>query len=113
MPIGIITNVLATLTGSLLGLVIGSKLPQPLKTVLNNMLGIAAICMGIVLLMRQHALSAVVLSVVLGCVAGELLQLENRINTGGSKIKAGSVRRPDTCLTAVGRSGNREVCLQI
>lgn len=86
MPIGIITNVLATLTGSLLGLVIGSKLPQPPKTALNNMLGIAAICMGIVLLMRQHALSAVVLSVVLGCVAGELLQLENRINTGVSKI---------------------------
>lgn len=86
MPIGITTNVCATLAGSFLGLLLGKRLPDPLKNALNNILGIAAISIGIVLILRQHTLSAVVLAVVLGCVVGELVQLENRINNSVTKI---------------------------
>jgi len=82
MPIGITTDVLATLCGALLGLVIGKKLPDSLKKALNNIMGVAAIAMGIVLIMRHKNLSAVVLSVILGCITGELLQLEAGINNG-------------------------------
>lgn len=88
MPIGITVNVCATLVGSILGIILGKRLPDNLKHALNNILGIAAISMGIVLIMRQHTLSAVVLAVVLGCVLGELLQLESRINNGVSAIVA-------------------------
>ena len=86
MPIGITTNVCATLAGSFLGLLLGKRLPDSLKSALNNILGIAAISMGIVLILRQHTLSAVALAVVLGCVVGELIQLESRINSGVTKI---------------------------
>ena len=82
MPMGITTDVCATFAGAVVGLLIGKKLPETLKTALNNILGIAAITMGIVLILRQHTLSAVVLAVILGCIAGELLQLESRINRG-------------------------------
>lgn len=88
MPIGITVNVCATLCGSFLGLFLGQRLSDGLKQAMNNILGIAAISMGIVLIMRQHTLSAVVLAVVLGCVLGELLQLETRINRGVSAIVA-------------------------
>lgn len=88
MPIGITVNVCATFVGSILGIILGKRLPDNLKHALNNILGIAAISMGIVLIMRQHTLSAVVLAVVLGCVLGELLQLESRINNGVSAIVA-------------------------
>lgn len=74
MPIGISVDICATFCGALLGLMIGKKLPESMKNALNTILGIAAITMGIVLIMRQHTLSAVVLAVILGCVAGELLQ---------------------------------------
>lgn len=57
-----------------------------MKNALNTILGIAAITMGIVLIMRQHTLSAVVLAVILGCVVGELLQLENVINRGVTNV---------------------------
>ena len=86
MPIGITTDVCATLGGALLGLVIGKKLPDYIKNALNNILGIAAITMGIVLIMRQHTLSAVVLSVILGCIVGEVLHLEGLINKGVTHV---------------------------
>lgn len=88
MPIGITVNVCATFVGSILGIILGKRLPNDLKHALNNILGIAAISMGIVLILRQHTLSAVVLAVVLGCILGELLQLESRINNGVSAIVA-------------------------
>ena len=74
--------------GSVLGILIGKKLPDYLKTALNNILGMAAITMGVVLIMRQHALSAVVLSAILGCITGEVLKLETVINKGVSKVTA-------------------------
>lgn len=86
MPIGITVDICATFCGALLGLMIGKKLPESMKTALNMILGIAAITMGIVLIMRQHTLSAVVLAVILGCVVGELLQLENVINRGVTNV---------------------------
>jgi len=86
MPIGIITDVCATFAGAILGLVIGKKLPDSLKNALNNILGIAAITMGIVLIMRQHNLSAVVLAVILGCIVGEIVGLETLINRGVTNL---------------------------
>ena len=86
MPIGITTDVCATFAGAVVGLFIGKKLPETLKTALNNILGIAAITMGIVLILRQHTLSAVVLAVILGCIAGELIQLEKRVNQGVTSV---------------------------
>lgn len=86
MPIGITTDVCTTFVGAVLGLLIGKKLPDTMKNALNSILGIAAITMGIVLVMRQHTLSAVVLSVILGCIVGEMLQLEDAINKGVTTV---------------------------
>lgn len=86
MPIGITTDICSTFCGAVLGVIIGKKLPESLKNALNNILGIAAITMGVVLIMRQHTLSAVVLSVILGCIVGELVQLETAINKGVTNV---------------------------
>lgn len=86
MPFGIITDVCATFAGAVLGVLLGARIRQDIKNALNNILGIAAITMGIVLIMRVHTLSAVVLSILLGCLAGELLHLESSINSGVSAV---------------------------
>ena len=103
MPIGIITNVGATLIGGVLGLMLGNRLPQKLKDALNNILGVVAISMGIVLILKQHTMSAVVLASIVGCIIGELLGLENKINGGVTRI-----------VTCVFHSGtNEELLIQI
>ena len=73
MPIGITTDVLITCLGAVLGVVLGTRLPDSLKKALNNTLGIAAIAMGIVLILKVKNLSAVVLTLVIGSILGELV----------------------------------------
>lgn len=80
MPIGILTDVTATLCGALLGCVLSSRLGDSWKKLLNNLLGVAALVMGIVLIIRAKNLSAVILALLLGAVVGEALRLEDRIN---------------------------------
>lgn len=96
MPIGITTDVCATFAGAIIGLIIGKKLPESLKTALNNIMGVAAITMGIVLIMRQKTLSAVVLSVILGCLVGELVQLEALVNRGVTSAVGKLMKGGDT-----------------
>ncbi len=62
------TDVSATLCGALIGCVLSSRLGDNWKKLLNNLLGIAAIVMGIVLIIRAKNLSAVILALS-GCSA--------------------------------------------
>ena len=80
MPIGIMTDVSATIIGGILGLLLGSRLSERWKTLLNNMLGMAAITIGLVLIPRVSVLSAVVLALILGAMTGEALRLEEYAN---------------------------------
>ena len=74
------TNVCAVVVGGAAGCLLGDRLSQRWKSLLNDLLGMAAIVMGIVLVLRVHTLSAVVLSMLAGGIAGEALQLERRVN---------------------------------
>ena len=80
MPIGTITNVAAVLVGGVLGCLLGSRLPERWKTTLNGFLGLAALTMGIVLILRVKNLSPVILALIVGGIVGEALRLEQRVN---------------------------------
>ena len=88
MPIGITTNVAVTLAGGILGCVLGSRLSDRWKFMLNNTLGIAAMVMGIVLVLRVNTLSAAVLALMVGAIAGEALQVEQRVNAAATAVTA-------------------------
>ena len=80
MPVGMITNVLALFIGGLLGGFLGKKISPELKTSLNNIFGFCAMAIGVTLIVKLSALSAVVLAVVLGTLLGEVLKLESRVD---------------------------------
>ena len=80
MPTGIITNVAAVLAGGVLGCLIGDRISEQTKTTLTGFFGLAALTMGIVLILRVKNLSPVILSLLVGGVLGEALQLEKRVN---------------------------------
>ena len=92
MPIGIMTDVCATFAGSLVGCLLGSRLSDRWKHMLNNLLGVAALVMGIVLILRVHTLSAAILSIILGAIVGEVLQLEAWVNQGASALVSRFIR---------------------
>lgn len=85
MPVGLITNVSSLLLGGLLGGILGKHISSSMKRMLNNVFGICAIAIGINLVVKMDTLAVVVLSVVLGTVAGELLGLENKASALVSK----------------------------
>ena len=86
MPVGILTDVAASLGGGILGCILGSRLSERWKSMLNNLLGVAALVMGIILIIRVHTLSAAILSLILGAIVGELLCLEDRVNKAASVV---------------------------
>ena len=88
MPIGITTDVAVTFAGAVLGCILGSRLSERWKSMLNNTLGIAAMVMGIVLVLRVHTLSAAVLALMVGAVVGEALQVEQRVNVAATAVTA-------------------------
>lgn len=82
MPVGIFSDVFMMFCGGALGCLLGSRLSDGWKESLNHVLALAAIVMGLNLSVKGTNLSAVVLSLLLGAVAGEALGIETAINRG-------------------------------
>lgn len=76
MPVGILTNAAAVFTGGVLGTMFGKYLPQRLITAMQNIFGICAISIGVTLIIKVQALTPVVLSIILGIVLGEAIDLD-------------------------------------
>ncbi|GAA0310100.1 DUF554 domain-containing protein [Rhodovulum strictum] len=86
--IGPIANALCTLTGGVLGSFAGHRLSEATRARLVLVLGLAAMGMGVAMIVRVHALPPVIMALLVGTVAGELLRIESRL-TGA----AGALRR--------------------
>lgn len=92
MPVGIIIDSAVTAVGGIIGCAVGKKITESWKALLNNLLGIAALVMGIVLILRVQNLSPVILSLIIGACIGQALQLEKHVNAAANKVIAGLMR---------------------
>jgi hypothetical protein len=79
MPIGIIFNACSVLFGGILGGLAGNKVPTRLKDRLPTVFGFAAISMGILKVVDTKNLTVVILSLILGAIFGELLDIEDKL----------------------------------
>ncbi len=77
--IGTLVNTGAVVIGSAIGLVVGSRLPERIKIILMQALGLAVVAIGLrMALEAQHVLLAIG-CLLLGGVTGELLRIEQRL----------------------------------
>ena len=79
MPVGVIIDCLCIVAGGLAGAKIKDKVPQRISQPLNTVFGICAIAIGVISLTKLSSLPAVILSLILGTLAGELLRLDGRV----------------------------------
>ncbi len=86
MPIGILTDVAATLLGGIAGCLLGNRISDRWKALLNNLLGMSALVLGITLVVRVHALSAAILALLVGGVLGEAAGLEDLVNRAACAV---------------------------
>jgi len=87
MPVGIIINAAAVMTGGLLGSVLGGRLGETFKENLNLVFRACSMFMGISSIVKMENMPAVILSVILGSVIGLSLRLEEKINSAGKRMQ--------------------------
>lgn len=78
IPYGVLANGSGIVLGGLLGCLIAKYLPQSLIKALPQVLGLSAICIGIVNIIKLDNMIVVMLSLILGTIIGELAALERR-----------------------------------
>lgn len=85
--IGTLINAGAIVLGSAIGLMIKTKLPKKLISILFQALGLFTILLGVKMALEMQEFLLVIGSLVVGSIIGELLGLEKLLNKFSSKIK--------------------------
>ncbi len=84
---GTIINVGAVLIGSVIGLIIHTKLPQKIITVIFQGMGLFTIVLGISMAVKTNNFLIMILSIVLGSIIGEFFDIGDAINKFSDKFK--------------------------
>lgn len=92
MAIGVIVNCLAVFAGGILGSVMKQAIPKEIKDGLPVVLGVSSIVLGIYNLRNIDNITVVVLSIILGYICGELLNLDLRIVTLSELINKSALK---------------------
>lgn len=79
MPIGVIINALAVVIGGLVGGFLSKRGTVKPKNTVMLILGVCALSMGITAVIKMVHLPAVILSIIIGTIIGEVIELDKRI----------------------------------
>lgn len=85
--IGTIVNTGTVLTGSLIGLAAGKSLPERIKDIAMQALGLSVILIGLQMALSGQKLLLTVGAVVLGAVTGELIGIEKLLERLAERLK--------------------------
>ncbi|MDR1533050.1 MAG: DUF554 domain-containing protein [Clostridiales bacterium] len=116
LPVGAIANSSALALGGIAGAAIGGKLTEEKKSLLTGVMGLCALVIAVTNIVKLHNLTAVVLSLILGVIAGEAAGLDNLVQkfvgkmvvrgkTGGSNNKADWTAQFCVIITLFAASG--------
>jgi uncharacterized membrane protein YqgA involved in biofilm formation len=86
---GTLVNVLTVVIGSLVGMAIGDRLSERVKTTVLSCLGLGTILIGVKLAILTQHLTLVIAALLLGGVTGTLLDLERKLEAVAVRLKAG------------------------
>ena len=84
---GTFVNTGAVVAGSLLGVMIGKRLPDRVKTIVMQALGLSVVLIGLQMALSGTRPLLVIGSLLLGAVTGELMDVEGRIAAVGEWLK--------------------------
>ena len=87
-PLGSVVNVAAIVAGGVAGLLMGSRMPERMRAAVFTGLGLCVLVIGMQMALGTKNPLVMVFSVVLGCITGELLRLEDGLAKLGDVLKA-------------------------
>jgi hypothetical protein len=77
----------AVLVGSCIGLVLHSKLPQKIVTIVFQAIGLFTLGIGFIMASKTSSFLIVIFSLVIGAILGELLNLESGIDNLSERLR--------------------------
>lgn len=93
---GYIANTITVILGSLLGLLIGERLPESIRKMLLSALGLATMLIGIRMTLETRQLLLVVGSLLGGGIIGQLIGIEEWLERIGERLRKRFEHRPST-----------------
>ena len=87
--LGTLVNTGAIIAGSAIGLAVGPRLPEKIKTILMQALGLAVVFVGLNMALAGRATLLAIGCLLLGGITGELLNIQQRLETLGEWLRRG------------------------
>ena len=87
MPLGTIVNAGAVIVGSVLGTLIGKRLPERIRGMVFQALGLATLVIGMRMAFATEGILVFIFSLILGGITGEALRLQDRVESLADRLK--------------------------
>lgn len=87
MPIATFVNMLAVISGGILGLILRNRLSENIKKITFQSLGLVTIIIGLQMALKVNNILLMIFSLIIGGIIGELLRLDKRFEQAGEFIK--------------------------
>jgi len=84
--LGTIVNVVAIVVGSLIGLLFHNGIPEKYNRTVMQAVGLSVVLIGITGALKTDDLLLVIISLAVGSILGEMLRIEDRLETLGKKL---------------------------
>ena len=85
--LGTLINTVTVIAGGSVGYFIGHRIPQNVRTIVVQVIGLVTLVMGVSNVMDTHNLVFPLIGMVFGAIIGELLKIEERLENVGAWLK--------------------------
>ena len=85
--IGTIINSLAIIFGCIIGLILKGHFPKRISVILFQGIGLTTLIIGIQMALKASEILLIILSIVIGGIIGETIDIEKRLDHLGNRIK--------------------------
>lgn len=84
--LGTIVNTAAIIMGGLIGLLFRGNIPEKYSRTIMHAVGLAVVLIGMQTALKTDEMLIIIISLALGCIVGELLDIENRLERLGNRM---------------------------
>ena len=93
--LGTLINTATVVVGGTVGIAMGDKIPERVRTIVVQVIGMLTIGLGLSDLLKTHNMVFPLLGMVFGAVIGEVLRIEDRLEGIGEIIRQSFAKRQD------------------
>jgi uncharacterized membrane protein YqgA involved in biofilm formation len=88
LPIGTFVNMGSVVAGSILGVLLGNRLPEKIKNIVFQGVGLVTMILGISMALESENFILLIFSILIGGIIGEIMNLENCLESLSGWLKS-------------------------